>query len=124
MGLMAWVTANSSFKRPDRIHANTDGIRQQVCGLLGAHEDNNDAEYTKEDPTMKKIVGKEELGSQPTLCRFENSFEEENIAQLQKVNSLFLDRAYQIEPMEEMIVDLDSSDDAVYGNPIGADYNT
>jgi hypothetical protein len=42
---------------------------------------------------------------------------------LQKVNSLFLDRAYKIEPMEEMIIDLDSSDDAVYGNQIGAAYN-
>jgi len=123
IGLMNLVKTNISFKRPYRTHSNTDCIRQQIYSLLGDHEDNNDAEYTKEDPTMKKIVGKEELSSQPTLCRFENSFEEENISQLQKVNSLFLDRAYQIEPMEEMIVDLDSSDDKVHGNQIGAAYN-
>lgn len=123
MGLMDLLKANITFKRPYRTHSNIDCIHQQIYSLLGDHKDNKDAEYTREDPAMKKVVGKEDLGSQPTLCRFENSFEEENILQLQKVNSLFLDRAYKIEPMEEMIINLDSSDDTVCGNQAGAACN-
>ncbi len=65
MGLMDLVKANISFKRPYRAHSNIDCIRQQIYSLLGDYEDNNDAEYTKEDPTMKKIVGKEELSKFP-----------------------------------------------------------
>ena len=54
MGLMDLVKENISFKRPYRTHSNIDCIRQQVYSLLGDHEDNNDAEYIKEDPTMKR----------------------------------------------------------------------
>lgn len=60
------------------VHEITDLIRQRVYGIACGYPDGNDAARLSSDPVHKLLVGrdplgKEDLASQPTLSRFENS---------------------------------------------------
>lgn len=123
IGLMDIIKEKLHIKRPYRIHSNIECLRQEIFSYMAGYEDTNDADHIRRDPVMQKVVGKEALSSQPTMHRFENSLSEKNIPEFQEANLSLLDRAYQIEPQDAMILDLDSTNDEVYGNQKGAVYN-
>jgi hypothetical protein len=59
-------------------HPLTDLMRQRIYGLACGYEDANDAARIGADPIHKLLAGRDpikglDLGSQPTLSRFENS---------------------------------------------------
>ncbi len=60
-------------------HSWLDMVRQRVYGMLADYEDQNDHDTLRSDPIFKVIAGrdpsdpKQDLASQPTLSRFENS---------------------------------------------------
>ena len=60
-------------------HTLLELIRQRVYSIACGYPDCNDASWVRRDPVMRTVCSengsrKEELGSQPTLSRFENAF--------------------------------------------------
>jgi hypothetical protein len=95
---------------------------QQIFSFIAGYEDNVDTEFLRFDSIVKAISNKE-LASQPTLSRHENKFKYENIPQFQAANLRLLSKAYSVKTQEEIILDIDSTDDVVHGNQENAQYN-
>lgn len=55
-----------------------DIFKQRVYGILLGYEDANDVEKLKQDALIKELFD-EKLASQPTISRFENSFDNVHI---------------------------------------------
>ena len=66
-------------RQPEKVHHEIlDLTRQRIFSLASGYPDCNDAERLKQDPVLKFMCDRdpitgEDLGSQPTLSRFENS---------------------------------------------------
>ena len=58
-------------------HSLLEMVRMRVYGILADYEDQNDHSVWRSDPVFKLIAGRapddDDLASQPTLSRFENS---------------------------------------------------
>ena len=96
-------------------HPAADMFRQRVLSLAAGHEDLNDqAEFSK-DPLLQSAVGREGALALPsTLCRFENRAGRElNVALSRLMVEQFV--ASFPEPPDELVLDFDSTDDAVHG---------
>jgi hypothetical protein len=64
-----------------------DLLRQRIFQIALGYEDQNDADQMKKDPSLKAMVGRrpqsdKDLGSQPTLSRFENDRTHEELYRL------------------------------------------
>lgn len=99
-------------------HTTLEMVRQRVFGILADYEDQNDADCLRHDPIFKLLCGRtpedDELASQPTLSRFENSV---SIASLKRLRQLFVDVfiASFEEPPRHLTFDLDAVDDPAHG---------
>jgi hypothetical protein len=94
-------------------------IRQRVYGVALGYEDLNDHDALRHDLALQTFVGKDvTLASSPTLCRFENGVTDADLFRLSRV---FVDTfigSYRKAP-KEIVLDFDSTDDAVHGNQEG-----
>ena len=114
------VLDNAKF----RIHSNVDIALQKIYQhIAGYHVDDN-ADELRNEPTFKTILNKESLASQPTLSRFNNRLSIETIKQFEKINEKLTDIIYSIKMPEHILLDLDSTNCATYGNQYGAKYNS
>lgn len=63
--------------RSDPAHAIDEMVSQRLFGIIPGYEDCNDHDDLRGDPVFKIVAGRrpgdDELASQPTLSRFENS---------------------------------------------------
>ena len=63
--------------RSDPAHAIDEMVSQRLFGIIAGYEDCNDHDDLRGDPVFKIVAGRrpgdDELASQPTLSRFENS---------------------------------------------------
>jgi hypothetical protein len=81
--------------------------------MMQGYEDCNDEDKLQQDPVIKQAIGND-LCSQPTLCRFENSINKHDIFRLchwfvdNYINSL-------PEDCKEVVLDVDSTDDPTHG---------
>jgi len=96
-------------------------VRQRLYQIVAGYEDANDADRLRGDPTFQLVAGDGSdcsLGSQPTICRLENSVEWPAVYRLsdQPLN-WFCRHAYASdkEP-EELLLDVDGTDDPTHGN--------
>jgi hypothetical protein len=98
-------------------------LRQRLFGILAGYEDCNDHDTLRTEPVFKLVAGRlpedEDLASQPTLSRFENSV---TPACLQKLVDFLIDTG--VERLKQMhdsqlpaslILDLDATDDPTHG---------
>ena len=106
-------------------HSWLSMVRQRVYGMLADYEDQNDHDALRSDPIFKVIAGRDpcdptqDLASQPTLSRFENSV---SIADLKRLRELFVtlflqsfDAACGGQPPQRITLDLDAWDDETHG---------
>lgn len=100
-------------------HSFLQMSRSRIYGILADYEDQNDHDILRSDPVFKLIAGRspedDDLASQPTLSRFENSI---NIASLYRLRDLFIDEfvaSFQ-SPPRLLTFDLDAVDDPVHGS--------
>lgn len=109
---------------PDRIvHSQLDLLRQRICGLAAGYEDCNDAERVRADPCMKIACDRDpldseaDLGSQPTLSRFENSQDRRAILGMQRELEVHvIERLAKTHRHAKLVtVDLDPSCDPTHG---------
>lgn len=110
---------------PDRrhesyvIHSLEEMIRQRVFQIACGYEDANDCNDLRSDPGFKVACGRlpisgEELASQPTISRLENSVRKTD---LYRIARAFVDGflASYASPPEAIILDLDDTDDTTHG---------
>lgn len=105
------------------VHEQRDLLGQRIFALAAGYEDGNDHQTLRVDPALQIAVGRvpdEErpLGSPPTLCRLENRITRATLVRLHEVLvKQFLNSFAQ--PPEEIILDLDATDDPLHGEQEG-----
>ncbi len=93
-------------------------VRQRVLGILADYEDCNDHDALRSDPIFKLVAGRRldenDLASQPTLSRFENSIEPKD---LWRLHDFFIDDFIGSfpEPPRRITLDLDATPDSCHG---------
>jgi hypothetical protein len=100
-------------------HTFLEMVRSRIYGILADYEDQNDHDTLRTDPIFKLLADRppdgDDLASQPTLSRFENSI---NIASLKRLRDVFIDQfiASFDQPPRRLVFDLDAVDDPAHGH--------
>ncbi len=95
-------------------------LRQRIFGIAAGYEDCNDHDSLKSDPMLKLSVGREpisgdDLASQPTLSRLENSI---GSTELWRMEEVLLDgfvARHGGERISRLVIDADATDDPAHG---------
>nr|HPN32524.1 transposase [bacterium] len=100
-------------------HSIEELLKQRVFGLIGGYEDINDHQQLRNDTTFKILCERKTndtaLSSPPTICRFENMVDRNDIiAMSKKLVEQFIN-SYKTAPTE-LILDFDASDNPVHGD--------
>ena len=101
-------------------HSLEDLLRQRVFQLVCGYEDGNDSDDLRSDPALKlgcdrlPLTG-EDLASQPTMSRLENSPSRTDLYRLALAFGELFIKSYK-KPPKEIILDLDDTDDVVHGS--------
>ena len=106
-------------------------LRQSIYSRLAGYEDVNDAERLAVDPAMRHVVGgraaqaDKEAASPSGVGRFETEMlsQRHNLTALMNVSGQWIDRVHQHKPLQELILDMDSSVSETYGEQEGTAYN-
>ena len=110
-------------------HTILSMLRQAIYGRLAGYEDLNDAERLRVDPAMRRVVGgrakNKDAASTSEMARFETDFltEKENINCLMSLPGFWIDRVNGREPVDRLVLDMDSSESETYGSQQGSAYN-
>jgi hypothetical protein len=105
------------------VHGVSELLGQRVYALACGYADCNDAARLSADPIHKALIGRdpvdgEDLGSQPTLSRFENSFAPRD---LYRMSEVLLERVVRRhrkrlrQKVRQITIDLDVTDDPTHG---------
>jgi hypothetical protein len=88
-------------------------LKQRVFMMKLGYEDVNDVSHLKNDPLFKDVL-QEELASQPTISRFENSLDKHCIF---KISEAWVDNyVASLSGRKNIIIDVDATDDPTHGN--------
>ncbi|GAE95469.1 hypothetical protein JCM21714_4713 [Gracilibacillus boraciitolerans JCM 21714] len=82
----------------------------------------NHADHLNPDPALTTILNKSELASQPTMSRVNQHMDKDTLKQFQEVNRTLIDRYHEWEAPEILVLAIDSSNSAIYGDPYGSAY--
>jgi len=98
---------------PSRIQHTTEKLlKQRVFMQVQGYEDTNDVGYLKNDPLFKDVL-QGQMASQPTLSRFENSFDKATIFEFCYA---WIDRYVDsLKGRKKIIIDIDATDDPTHG---------
>jgi hypothetical protein len=104
-------------------HEQRELLAQRVFALVAGYEDGNDHQALRYDPALQLATGREPhedrpLGSPATLCRLENRVTRDSIVRLHEVLVEQFLMSYDAPP-EEIVLDLDATDDPTHGNQEG-----
>lgn len=122
MQLIKGVARSITDRRDNRYtdHDLETLLRQRTYQIVAGYEDCNDANVVRRDPALKTACGRrlndEDLGSQPTLSRLENSIANKD---LYRIGEYFVDlyiRRNRKRKPKRIILDLDGTDDPTYGD--------
>ena len=99
-------------------HQQKEMLRQRLYQIVAGYEDVDDCDLLRNDAAMKLMADKKDLSkplaSQPTITRLENRVNWEEIENLNNLNLDWFINTREKEP-EEIILDIDSTDDPAYG---------
>jgi hypothetical protein len=94
------------------VHPIEKLLKQRVFTLVQGYQDANDVQYLKNDPLLKDILDGE-LASQPTMSRFENSFDKHSVFAL--CNAWVERYVSTLAGREQLVIDIDGTDDPTHG---------
>ena len=105
------------------IHHNLDLLRQRIYGIASGYPDCNDADSLANDPIQKLLLDRDpiegqNLGSQPTLSRFENSVDSKDLfCMAESLADVVVEHhANRLEGRARRItIDLDPTEDPTHG---------
>jgi Transposase DDE domain group 1 len=106
-----------------------DLARQSVYSRQPGYEDVNDAERLAQDPAFRLIGSRKVLERGAALISRVHSFETEilsqaeNLAGLARINCELIARAEALEPRRRVVLDMDSTEVAVFGEQEQSAYN-
>jgi len=114
------ATVLSDTRQPGKVdHSLLDLLRQRIYQIVLGYEDQNDADTLRRDPSLKTMVGRRpqsdpDLGSQPTLSRFENARDND---ELYRLCDVLLDLYVRLHPRDRktIVLDIDGTDDPTHG---------
>ena len=106
-------------------------LRQSIYSRLAGYEDVNDAERLAVDPAMRHVVGgratqaKKLAASSSEVGRFETDIlsTKDNLTALMNLSGPWIDKVHTCQPLNELILDMDSSVSETYGEQEGTAYN-
>jgi hypothetical protein len=107
---------------PSRLeHSLLELLRYRLYAIIAGYEDCNDAQLLRKDPAFQIIADRsldEELGSQPTLSRWENAVRAREVVGLNRflLESFLSFYGAQVKSRGEIVLDLDSTDDPTHGH--------
>jgi len=106
-------------RRADRIeHSILALLRQRVYQIVAGYEDADDSDLLRTDPVLQTVVGQRDLtvplGSQPTMSRLENRADWTSVERLKRLPLEWFLRTHRSR-REELILDVDSTDDPCHG---------
>lgn len=107
-----------------REHTNEDILLQKVYQRIAGYTTDDNSDELRYDPALTTILDKNALASQPTISRFNNNLNKENLRQFNKINELLLDKVYSIDMPNQIILDIDSTNFETYGKQYGSAYNS
>ena len=100
-------------------HRFVDMVRQRCYALALGYEDLNDHDQLRHDITMQTATERDRpLASAPTLCHFENRGTRDWAWAAQEALAESFLAAHE-KPPEEIVLDLDATDDEVHGRQVG-----
>jgi hypothetical protein len=105
------------------IHSYSDLLQQRIYGIASGYPDCNDADALATDPVQKLLLDRDpidgqDLGSQPTLSRFENSPSSKELFRMaEEIADVVIERhAKRLGGKARRItIDLDPTDDPTHG---------
>lgn len=104
-------------------HSLLHMLRQRVYGLALGYEDLNDHNTLRKDPAIQTAVNQDkDLASTSTLCRFENWIRPDALRDISRTLIDIFIESFAKAP-QELILDFDSTDDAVHGKQLGAAFH-
>jgi hypothetical protein len=112
-------------RQPGKIvHETVDLFRQRIFGIASGYPDCNDSDALAADPIQKLLldrdpIGGQNLGSQPTLSRFENSVSNRDLFRMgEELADIVVERhAKRLRRKARRItIDLDPTDDPTHGS--------
>ena len=120
-GILSRITqAITDYRHKSYVtHSVSALVRQRVFQIACGYEDANDCDALKSDPGLKAACGclpfsGQDLSSQPTMSRFENQISKKD---LYRIACAFVDAfiASYNKPPRAIILDIDDTQDRVYG---------
>ncbi len=100
-------------------HRVVDMLRQRVFGIALGYEDLNDHDALRHDLALQTAAERDHgLASAPSLCRFENRAEPRWAWLIHQVLVEVFVASFATPP-EEIVLDIDATDDAVHGHQEG-----
>jgi hypothetical protein len=116
------ASAYADPRRADRVeHSMLALLRQRVYQIVAGYEDADDSDLLRTDPVLQTVVGQRDLtvplGSQPTMSRLENAADWASIERLKQLPLEWFLRTRGTRPLrDELIFDVDSTDDPCHGH--------
>ena len=107
-----------------RIHSSVAIIIQKIYQHIAGYHVDDDADELRNEPIFKAILNKESLASQPTISRLNNRLNIDTIKLFEIINEKLMDIIYSIKRPEHILLDIDSTNCATYGEQYGAKYNS
>ena len=114
------VEALTDRRHPSYVdHTMADLISQRVSQIACAYEDANDCNALRQDPAFKAAcdrlpISGAPLASQPTMRQFENRISRTDLYRIAKAFADVFVASYE-EPPEAILLDIDDTEDKVYG---------
>jgi hypothetical protein len=105
-------------RRRDPDHTTLEMVRSRLFGIVAGYEDQNDHDALRTDAIFKLLADRlpedDDLASQPTLSRFENSITPKSLLRLE---DWFIERFVNSfdQPPREVTLDIDVFDDPAHG---------
>lgn len=101
-------------------HTYLELLQQRIAQIACGYEDANDCNHLRTDPIFKIYSGRnpetdDDLGSQPTMSRFENSISATSLYRLAKVFVDCFIESYEYEP-KVIVLDFDDTEDETHGH--------
>jgi len=101
-------------------HSTLSLLRQRIYSLCLGYEDLNDHDTMRKDIGFQTAVVRDrDLASASTLCRFENRVEQKTLWAISDILIEQFIKSFKKKP-KRLILDFDSTDDAVHGHQVGS----